>query len=106
MDFSIFTEKQPDTSKDKESPEDVNDPVNSLNYGQSCSDEDTSHNHGTENAPEKDLVLGVSRDAEIGEYHQEDKEVVHTERFFYQIASEELQSAVSAESKEDAQIEE
>jgi len=65
--------------------------VESIEQGDSGSDENCAHDDGAENSPEQDLVLQVGGNLEISEDEEENEKIVDTESFFDQVASYEFE---------------
>ena len=62
-----------------------------LNQGNTGEDKNHAHDEGSDYAPEQYLMLKLGRYAEIRKNHNEDKNIVNTERFFHQIPGKKLQ---------------
>src|SRR5689334_10106265 len=71
MYFFISMQRHPNSGKDQETTEDINDPMEFVQ--QSCPDKDqsTAHQQCTENTPEQHMVLVSSRDGKERENQNE-----------------------------------
>ena len=75
---------------EQEQSENAQHPFEALHNGGTGKDEDAAQDECTEDAPEEHLMLVLTLNAKKREEHQKHKEVVHRQRFLYQIARQKL----------------
>src|SRR3989304_2926048 len=95
-----------DSGEYQECAKDVKDPVELPDERHPDEYQQSSHQQGTDDSPEEDLVLVLCRHFEIRENHQEDEEIVDAQRFFDDEAREELESDLGTLEEVDTGIEE
>src|SRR5215470_7919523 len=59
------------------------------------SDEYSPQNQGTQDAPEKDAMLVLLWNGKIVEYHQENKQIVDTQRQLHHVSGDEFQGGLT-----------
>ena len=69
------------TGKDQECGEYIEHPAELLDQGRANADHDRAKHNDAEDTPEKHTMLIKSRHSEIGEYHRDDEDIVHRQRF-------------------------
>ena len=77
--FVVLMAEHLDTGINQENTKEPKDPLETLDDGCASKDEDTTQDQGTEDTPEKHFVLVFALDAEEGEEHEENKQVIHRE---------------------------
>ena len=75
--------------------EQVDNPVKPLHQRHARRDEHRPHHQRAKDAPEQHFVLILRGHLEVGEDQEEDEQVVHAQRQFYQVAGEEFQALVA-----------
>ena len=65
-------------------------PLKPLYHRRTGKDEHAAQHEGSEYSPEQHFVLVLALYAEVGEEHEEHKEVVHRQRFFNKVAGKKL----------------
>src|SRR5438105_1165933 len=78
MDFHFFLPEEPDPGKHQESAKDVDDPLEPLDQAHAHQYENGAHDQRSDNSPKEHPMLLRTRNMEIPEYQQEDKEVINT----------------------------
>src|SRR5260221_13215765 len=91
MHLVMSEENHLNSSKDQEGAQHIEHPVESVNQLDPEPNHDPAHNQSAKDAPEKDAMLKLLWHAEIGEDEGDDKDVVHRERQFDQLAREKLE---------------
>src|SRR5580692_10730898 len=82
--------KQLDSAVDEQRPENVGDPMKSLNQTDAHDNEDAPHHQGTDDSPEQYFVLVLRSDAKVAENQEEDKEIIDAKRKFNHVTGDEL----------------
>ena len=82
----------------------VYNPVEVLYHLDTCEYEYGAHDQGSDDSPEEYLMLVYLFDIKIAKYHDEYKEIVDAQRFFYNISSQELQCFFAPHPKIDDDI--
>ena len=75
-----------ETGVEQEQSEESQNPLEALDHGGTGEDEDAAQDECTEDAPEEHFVLVLALNAEEGEEHEEDEEVIHRQRLLYEVA--------------------
>jgi len=105
FDFLVALKQHLDSGYDEEAAENVDHPVKGAEQRGAGGDEDRAQDQSAQNAPEQDPVLKLRRCVEVLKDHQEDKQVVHAEGLFDQVAGEKFQGFLLAPGKVDPEIE-
>ncbi len=103
--FFLALKEHFDTRYDQEHSEHVYDPVKVLYHLDTCEYEYCPHDQSSDDSPEEYLVLVYLLDIKITKYHDKHKEIIHAERFFYDIPSQELERFFAPETEIDDKIE-
>ncbi len=82
---------------DEEGTEDVDKPVEAIDQGDAGKDEEGAEKESSDDAPEEGRELGFFGDGEIGEENGEDKNVIHAEGQFDNIAGKKFHGGLGAE---------
>ena len=101
LNFSVAALEQFDPRVDEEGAEDVDEPVEAIDEGDTGKDEEGSKKESSDDAPEKGGELSFFGDGEISEEYGEDKNVIHTEGEFDNIAGKEFHGGLGAEGEGD-----
>src|SRR5581483_10468836 len=91
--------------EDKESTENVDDPVKGFQQHGPQQDERGAHDESAENAPEQRTMLRLRRNREVPEDEQEYEDVVDAERVLDQIAGQEFEAPLAPEGAHDPDVE-
>jgi hypothetical protein len=90
MNFRLFVQRHFDAGKNQENSENIHDPTEGIEEGDTGKDKDRSGNQRQQYSPEQGLVFIGLRHAEKPEYQHEDKKIVDTQRIFNDISGEKL----------------
>ncbi len=101
LNFSVAAFEQFDPRVDEEGSEDVDEPLEAIDQGDSGKDEEGAKKESSDDAPEKGGELGFFGYGEIGEENGEDKNVIYTEGEFDDVAGKEFHGGLGAEGEGD-----
>ena len=101
LNFSVAAFEQFDPRVDEEGAEDVDEPLEAIDQGDAGKDEEGAKKESSDDAPERGGELGFFGDGKIGEEHGEDKNVIHAEGEFDDVASKEFHGGLGAEGEGD-----
>src|SRR5580698_4613327 len=88
----MFTGKsEPDAAINQQRPQDVENPVETLDQANPGKNEEAPHQQRAEDSPKQDAVLMLLGYREIAEDHKEEEEIVHAEGEFEHVASDEFE---------------
>jgi hypothetical protein len=104
--FLLAAAHQAHGGEDQKRPEDVHDEVEVREQRGADGDEEAAGDQRADDSPEQDAVLQVRGHGEVRKRHQEHEQVVDGQRLLDQPRLEELQRAIGAAVKVDAQVEE
>ena len=97
LNFSVAAFEKFYPSIDEEGAEDVDEPVEAIDQGDAGKDEEGAEKESSDDAPEEGRELGFFGDGEIGEENGEDKNVIHAEGQFDNIAGKKFHGGLGAE---------
>ena len=101
LNFSVAAFEEFDPRVDEEGAEDVDEPVEAIDEGDAGKDEEGTKKESSDDAPEKGGELSFFGDGEIGEENGEDKNVIHAEGEFDNVAGKEFHGGLGAEGEGD-----
>ena len=101
LNFSVAAFEKFDPRVNEEGAEDVDEPVEAIDEGDAGKDEEGAKKESSDDAPEKGGELSFFGDGEIGEENGEDKNVIHTEGEFDDVAGKKFHGGLSAEGEGD-----
>src|SRR4029077_12142631 len=88
----MLRSEQLESRVQQERPEQVENPIKSLNQNGAQANHRGAHHQRAQHPPEQQAMLVAGIDSEILEDQQEDEDIVHTERFFNDVAGEKLEA--------------
>ncbi len=74
-----------DSGIEQENSQYVDDPMKSVDQRHACENENCPEDKSTQNPPEQNFMLISVWNSEVGENHQEHKQIIHAERFFNEV---------------------
>ena len=79
LNIQLFLSKHLDAGVNQEGAKDIDDPVKAIDQSGADKDHRQTHHERTQHAPEKNAMLELRRDLEIGKDQQEDEEIIDGE---------------------------
>ena len=83
-----------DAAIDQDDGENVDHPVEALDQGDSCEDQNRTHDQRSQDAPEKNPMLIHRRNTEILKNQGKDENVVDAQRYLNQVAGQKFQASL------------
>src|ERR1017187_10068542 len=105
MDLHLLLLQHLDPGQDQKASKGKTQPSESIKQRRSQQDKHQPHDESAENPPEKNAMLQTRRHRKIAEDKDKEKDVVHAERIFDEIAGQELQPSLVTETEIDTAVE-